>query len=120
MTAMDGLEQSVLAQLADDLPADDLRTVVGSAFNDLDRMIPAVVAAVAGAEAEHARRTAHAIAGVAGLLGAAALEKRARAIMAETAAGRIPDLATVAAMRTEAEQVRQAIRTFLATRGISV
>jgi predicted nucleotidyltransferase len=66
------------AQLAQDLDAGDLRTVLAVFRQDVDRLTGMLDSNLAAGDIVAFRRTCHALAGAAGAVGAAALEQACR------------------------------------------
>lgn len=81
-TGPGGIDETVLRQLAADISADDLRTVITMFGRDMTRLCDALEVAVRTNDAKSFHRAAHAIAGAAGAVAAATLETAARAAMA--------------------------------------
>lgn len=97
---MSALDPDTIGQLAGALPPSELAPILRSFETDLARLARAYEAAAAAADAEAARRTAHALAGTAAGIGARRLEAAARCGMDHAAA----DLAALAAaIRAEAD-----------------
>jgi HPt (histidine-containing phosphotransfer) domain-containing protein len=69
------------AQLAEDLPPEDLRHVIGVFQADVPRLVDSLSAAAAAGDAYRSQRVAHSLAGAAGVLGAIELEHACRALM---------------------------------------
>ena len=82
---------NVLTQLAEDIPLEDLRLVLKTFEDDMQRLSQAMSAAAATSDFASFRRAAHSLAGAAGAVGAVALEDRARGVM------KLPDGETTAA-----------------------
>ncbi len=75
------INAGLLAQLADDVTTDDLRTILGAFHTDMDRLCGQLRDAAAAGDSDRFRRAAHAIAGAAGVVAATALEDCARVAM---------------------------------------
>jgi len=78
---MDIVNTQVLNQLAEDISPQDLRIVVQTFESDLHRLGGALTASAAAGDLVAFRRSAHAIAGAAGAVGATAIEHAARRAM---------------------------------------
>ncbi len=74
-------ERSFAAQLAEDLPPEDVRLVLNVFRTDLARLSEVLRVAAAAGDAATFRRTAHSLAGAAGAVGAAELERICRLAM---------------------------------------
>lgn len=114
---MSGVDQAVLAQLAEDLSGTDLLMIIETVFADLGRFCPALEAAAAGGDSSHIRASAHAIAGVAGIVGAVDLERQARAIMTDATAGRPVSSQDATMVTALAQAATRDVRLFLKARG---
>jgi len=75
-------EPSFAAQLAEDLSPEDLVLVLGVFRTDVERLTGSLDAAAAASDEASFRRAAHGLAGAAGAVGAAALERACRQAMA--------------------------------------
>jgi HPt (histidine-containing phosphotransfer) domain-containing protein len=93
---MSAIDLDVLRQLEADLPVADLRTVLETFDNDMQRLGAALTASGRAGDTAGWRRAAHRIAGAAATVGAVVVERHAREAMACTAI----DTATAARQAT--------------------
>jgi len=77
----DAVAAGFAAQLLEDLPPADVRHVLSVFAADLRRLVAILTTSLQARDVENFRRTAHALAGAAGAVGAAVLEQAARAAM---------------------------------------
>ena len=107
-------ERGFAAQLAEDLSPDDLRLVLSVFEADVSRLLAVLSAAAEGADAPGFRRAAHALAGAAGAVGAAALEQICRAAMDAAGSDADDPAATLAGINRMADLARADLADFLA------
>ncbi len=100
-------DRGFAAQLVQDLEPDDVRMVLSVFSKDLERLTGMISAALAAGDTGAFRRAAHGLAGAAGAVGAAELERVCRKAMNDTAAD-----ATIIA--THEATIRQMTATALA------
>lgn len=113
---MSDFDMTILDQLAEDLPAGDLRTILGVFETDLARLSAALSASASAGDEVAVRRSAHALAGAAGSVGAVELEKAARAAMEPGSFAVETANASAARIAGLAEMTIRMVRQFLATR----
>ncbi len=114
---MSDIDPAVLEQLAADVTAADLRTVLSASEADLLRMSGILLAAAHAGDAAAIHRAAHTIAGVAGIVGARSLEAEVRALMESGAAPSPAIVQEAARIVGHANAVVHAVRHFMTTRG---
>ncbi len=78
---MNAIDPDIPAQLAADLPRDDVVRILRTFEEDLGRLARELSAAAGAGEAEAYRRAAHSLAGAAAAVGAKRLEQAARIAM---------------------------------------
>jgi signal transduction histidine kinase/DNA-binding NarL/FixJ family response regulator len=108
-----------LAELRTNLPADVLMNLVDACLTELDEKMPPFRRALAAGFATEIEPQAHAIAGIAASYGLAAVETKARAIMAAAKAGNTGNLEAAfpdieAALTRSAETLREIVQKPLA------
>ncbi len=99
------------AQLMEDLPPSDVRHVLDVFAADLVRLYDTLCRHAAAEDAESFRRTAHALAGAAGAVGAGELDAACRAAMRPGGAGLATSLEAIGAAAAAAEaELQTALR----------
>ena len=110
---MSDFDTTVLTQLAEDLTQTDLRAVLKAFESDMYRLGAALTAAAEAGDIAAYRRSAHALAGAAGTVGAVGLERIARRAMAIGATIPEASLADVAAIAGLVDDAINRIRWFV-------
>lgn len=102
-------EPDFAAQLREDLGDADMRHVLTVFARDLEQMVPVITAAAAAGEAIRFRRTAHALAGAAGAVGANHLADACRKAMLDHSANAAAMLVQASDIDHAAGQARLAL-----------
>ncbi len=113
---MSNINIDVLNQLADDIAAEDLRPVLAAFESDMQRLGAEMSVAASAGDLASYRRSAHAIAGAAGAVGAVTIERTARnasKIADSEQAAAVADAAAVEELVREAVSV---LRQFVASK----
>ncbi len=104
-------------QLQEDLPPHDVRHVLAVFAGDLARLMDVLGEAARAGDAASFGRAAHALAGAAGVVGAAALERACRAAITVPAGEAVPLSLRFAAMQAAAREAETDLATVLARLG---
>lgn len=115
MAAMkSAIDPALLAQLAEDVLADDLRLIINTFIADMARLCPILGEAAAAGDGELFRRTAHGIAGAAGAVAAIELEASARRAMRDQSVDKFDLMAAADAAAALAKKACQDLTYYLA------